>query len=118
MPSTADSRRCSALSNWIVGIRTADYFGLPFEVVLGRRRIGLPFEARRRPGVACRFFPAEQRPPEVCERHQVAERKHHGAGGREYVQQLELRRVLVIAARHAEPAEQVLRKEREVEAEE
>ena len=55
---------------------------------------------------------------EVDHRQQVADGEHRGAGGGEDVQHLELRRVGVIAARHADVAEQELREEGQVEADE
>ena len=61
---------------------------------------------------------ASQRPGEVDQRQQVADRQHAGAGRREQVEHLELRRIRVIAARHALDAQQELREEGQVEADE
>ena len=69
-------------------------------------------------GLRRRALAVQQRPAEIDERQQVADREDRRARRRQHVQHLELRRVLVIAPRHARVAEQVLREEREVEAEE
>src|SRR3546814_19069110 len=55
---------------------------------------------------------------DVCSSDLIRERQDRGAGRRQHIQDLKFRRVFVIAARHAMHAQQVLRKERDVEAEE
>src|SRR5207248_4046201 len=117
-PRRPASRRSSALSNWLVVIRAAADARLLFEVVLWRWRTRLPLEAARAPGVCARASAAEDRPAQIAERQQVTHGEHRRARGGKDVEQRELRRVFVVAPRHAEPAEQVLREEGEVEAEE
>src|ERR687887_2791804 len=118
MPSSDASRRSSVLSNWLVVIGGPRDAGLMLEVVLRRRRARLPFKAARAPRIRARARAKEERPPEVAKRQQVAQREHGGAGRGEEVEQRELRRGFVIAPRHSEPAEEGLREERQVEAEE
>ena len=69
-------------------------------------------------GLAIGARAAEQRPAEIDQRQQVPEREDDGSGRRQHVEGLELGRVVVVAPRHARDAEQVLREEREVEADE
>ena len=62
--------------------------------------------------------PLLERLQEVEHRQHVADAQHRGAGRRHDVEHLELWRVGVIAARHAEVAHDELREERQVEADE
>src|ERR1700688_1256280 len=88
------------------------------EVEGGRRRGGRPLQPLRAPRVGPRLLAVEQRVEEVAERQEVADTQDRGAGGREHVPHLELGRVLTVAARHAEGAEDDLREEGQVEADE
>src|ERR1041384_7987430 len=118
MPRSDASRRSSALSNGLVVIGHTRDVRLVLEVMRRWRRTRLPLEAGRAPRIGAGALAEEEGPAQIAERQQVAHRQHGGAGGGEEVQQRELRRILVIAPRHAEPAAQILRKEREGEAEE
>src|SRR5437879_2804018 len=118
MPRSAASRCSSVLSNWLVVIRAAADARRLFEIVRRRRRARQPFETARAPRIGARTRATEDRPAEIAERQQVAYGEHRRARGGEDVEERELRRVFVVAPRHAEPAEQVLREEGEVEAEE
>src|ERR1700732_2479665 len=88
------------------------------EVEGRRRRGGRPLQPLRAPRVGPCLLAVEQRVEEVAERQQVADTQDRGAGGREHVPHLELGRVLPVAARHAEVAEDELREEGQVEADE
>ena len=88
------------------------------KVLFRRRRRRLPFEARRLPRIVRRLLAVEQRPAEIDERHQIGDGEDHRAAAGENVPDLKNVRIVVIAARHAEPAHDELRQERHVEAEE
>src|SRR5207244_10398987 len=77
-----------------------------------------PFESLRTPWIGTRRGAMAQRPEQVAQWQEIADRKNRRARRRQDVQDLEFRRVFVIAPRHAEIAENELRKEREIEAEE
>src|SRR6476661_1412408 len=88
------------------------------EVLGQRRRLRAPLEARRAPRIRPRDLAVLERPEEVDDRQQVAEAEDTGARRRHHVQHLELVGIHVVAARHAHVAEDELREEREVEADE
>src|SRR5579864_8404176 len=78
------------------------------EVLGERRRLRLPFEPGRAPGISGCPLPVHKRPHQISQRQQIRGREDRGAGGRENVEHLELRRVGVIAPGHAEIAEDEL----------
>src|SRR5690242_15533951 len=88
------------------------------EILGWRWRARLPFQSFGIPRIRGRTCTVEHRPQQITKRQQVSSRQNRGAGRREHIQHLELRSVLMIAARHAFDAEQILRKEGEIEAEE
>src|SRR6202035_230838 len=137
MPKVDASRCCSRLSKWwasavgwlanggllgsegrllavVVGSAGDDRGDV--EVVGWRRRVGVPLEADRAPGVGRAQLPVAHRPDEVGSREEVAEAEDRGAGGRQHVEDLELRRVGPVAPRHAEVSQDELGEEGEVEA--
>src|ERR1035441_2864005 len=75
-------------------------------------------EAGRGPRIVGRGLAVAHRPQEVEHGKQITNAEYRGASGREYVQHLELLRVLEVAARHAEVAEDELGEEGEIEAQE
>ena len=88
------------------------------EVVRQRRRLRRPLESGRVPRIRAGPLALEQRRDEVDADQHVADRQNRCAGRRQHVQHLELRRVDVVAARHAQIAEDELRDERQVEPDE
>src|SRR5208283_3568996 len=86
------------------------------KILGGRRRRSFPFEAGRRPRIITRDLAEERSPGQIDHRHQIADGENRGARGGHHVVHLKFRRVDVIAARHAQIAEQELREERQVEA--
>src|SRR5580700_8963372 len=82
------------------------------------RRGRLPLEASGAPWIGIGNRAVAERPEQIDHGQQIADREHAGAGGRENVQDLKLRRILPVTAGHADVAENELRKEREVEADE
>src|SRR5208282_1233761 len=84
----------------------------------GRRRRGLPLQASGVPGIRAGDLAVAQRPDEVDHRQQIAGGEYAGSGRGENVQRLEFRRILPVAAGHADVAENKLREERQVEADE
>ena len=90
-----------------------------FGKVLGqRRRLGLPLEAGCLPGIVAGDLAVLERPDQVEDRQQVAHAQNGCARGGEDVENLELRRVSCVAPRHAQRAQDELREEGEVEADE
>src|SRR6202161_2350 len=83
-----------------------------------RRRGGFPFETSGSPGIVTGERSVAQRPEQVDHGQQITYREDAGAGRREHVQHLKLRRVLPVAARHPKVAENKLRKEGQVETDE
>src|SRR6185312_8642000 len=87
--------------------------------ILGQgRRLNLPLEACCLPGIVAGDRPVLQRPCQVDQGQQIAYAQDGGAGGGEHVEHLELRRIGVVAARHAQVANYELRHEGQVEADE
>src|ERR1035437_3660066 len=89
-----------------------------FKVVDRRRRRGLPFESGGAPGVGRSHLAVAQGPDEVDHGNHVADGQDASARGGEDVEHLKLRRVGVVAARHPEIAQDELREEGQVEAQE
>src|SRR5690349_8971993 len=134
MPSSATSCCWRRSTNWkaawgsrilrtrlafdAVVVRIAPHFDCALEIVRGRRRRGLPFKTRRLPGVGWRTLAEKDRPREVEKRQEISDGQYRGANRRHHVPDLKLRRINVIAPRHPKNAEDELRKERHVEAEE
>ena len=90
----------------------------PGKVLGQRRRLHLPLEARRLPGIVPRDGAVLQRPRQVENRQQVAHAQNRRARGRKHVQHLELRRVRRIPPRHPQRAQNELREECEIEPDE
>src|ERR1041385_3720530 len=88
------------------------------EVFSRRRRRGLPLEACRIPRIRPRDLPVLQRPEEVERRKDVGEGEDRRSGRRRYVENLELGRIRVVAARDAHVSEDELREEGQVEPDE
>src|ERR1700738_2559685 len=86
------------------------------EVVGGRRRGRHPLEALRAPRVLLAALSPAQRERQVDDDDDEPEREQRGAGGGGAGQRLEPLRELVVAARHPVVAEQELRDEGGVEA--
>src|ERR1700736_3870212 len=82
------------------------------------RRRRLPLQPGRAPGIGGGKFTVAHRPQEIDHGQQVTHGKDGRAGRRKHVQHLELRRILPVTARHAEIAQDELREERQVEADE
>src|SRR5687767_3442580 len=72
------------------------------EVLGGRRRGDLPLEPLGAPRVVRRLLALEERVREIDHRQHVTDRQHGRSSGRQHVPHLELRRIHVIPARHAE----------------
>src|SRR6266545_3006557 len=89
---------------WII-VGSHGHDGRLGEVVLWRRRLGLPFQARGTPGIRAGFAAEKKRPREVTERERVADAENRRARAREHVERLEFRRIDMIAPRHPEIAE-------------
>src|SRR6185437_9071588 len=77
-------------------------------------RAGLPLEALGAPGIASGMSAMPYGPGEIEHRQYVPRCQDGGAGGGEDVEELELRRVLEVAPRHALEAQDELREEREI----
>ena len=94
--------------------------GLFVEIERRRRRGGLPLQAGGVPGIVRSRLAVAHRPQEINHGQQISHAEHGCAGGREHVQHLKFGHVavIVVAARHAHVAEQELREEREIEADE
>src|ERR1051325_2102890 len=141
IPRLDASRCCSRSSNWCATMlgrtRWASAIALPRrlwpahvivrvvrgdgrrrEVVLGRRRRCRPLERGAPPRVGAGALAVLEGPEQIAEWQRVADGEDRRARAREHVQHVELRRIHRVAARHAEIAEDVLREEREIEAEE
>src|SRR5579871_3219730 len=89
------------------------------EVLGDGRGLGLPLERQAAPRVLRRPLAARsERRHEVTEREEETEAEDERAVRRERVERLELLQVRVVAARHATRAEEELREERHVEADE
>ena len=88
------------------------------EILGARRRRRLPFEPGCAPGIGRRPLAPEHRPAQIRERQQVRGGEADRAGRGQHVEDLEFRRIAGVAARHALEAQDELRKEGQVEAEE
>src|SRR5260370_14627858 len=93
-------------------------FGRDFEIFGHRRRGRLPFEAGSRPWIGSSDGTVAHGPDKINHGEQVAEREDGGSGGGHHIEDLELRRIAGIAARHAQVAKNKLREEGEIEAKE
>ncbi len=82
------------------------------------RRIRFPLQARGGPGILPGNLAVTHGPGEISHREQIAQRENRCARRGQDVQHLKFRRIGVIAPRHAEIAENELREERQVEADE
>src|SRR5579864_6980628 len=89
-----------------------------FEIESRRRRLRLPLETGGIPRIVGSRLAVTHRPEEVEHGQEIAHAENSGARGRENVEHLELRRILVIAARHAVVTKNELREERQVESDE
>src|SRR6185437_3038343 len=119
--------KCSATSfmsdrpsgpGWVVGVWGTVDPGHLLEILLGRRRAGAPLQSGRTPGIVRSARAAAHRPDQIEQRQYVTECEHAGAGGGELIEDLELRRVVVISARHAREPEHELWVEGQIEADE
>src|SRR6185437_11801279 len=110
-------RREAAVAR-IVAIGQLRHDGRAREVVRRWRRGGSPFEPGRTPGICLGALAEEYGPGEIAEREQVRDGENGRAGRGQNVPGLQVWRVGVVATRHAEIAEDELREEREVEADE
>src|SRR6202041_2527183 len=88
------------------------------EIFRGRRRGRLPFETFRAPGIRSGNRAVANGPEQIDQRDQIADAENGSAGGRHHVEHLKFSGVDGVAARHAQVAENELREEREVEADE
>src|SRR5512140_887128 len=87
------------------------------EVVRGRRRGRHPLESLAAPGIGHGAAAVPERDGQVDEDDHEPEGEQRGAGGGGHVERLELLRVLVVAPRHPEVAEQELGNEGGIESE-
>src|SRR5256885_2707943 len=99
-------------------VRLPIHNGSLVEIFGERWRSGLPFEAGCGPGIRSGNLAIAHRPREIDHRQEIAKRKNRSARGGHDVEHLKFRRVIVIAARHAEAAKNELREECEIEADE
>src|SRR3954451_10057644 len=140
MPSVVDSRCCSMFAKWccsecwatasvltangdllrhlVVFVGFPRYDGSFIEVESRRRRGGHPFQSNGVPWIVAGQCAVTQRPQQINERQQVSDSKDGSARAGEHVQHLELTRVRVILTRHTDIAENELRQESQVEANE
>src|SRR6478736_943868 len=101
-----------------IGIGFFGYHWNFMEIVRRRRRGGLPLKARCAPWIVAGDFSIPERPEEINQGQNKSNRKHGCAGAGKNVQHLEFFRIRVITARHTKVAEDKLREERQVEADE
>ncbi len=97
-------------------VRFPGNYGSDFEILRERGRLRGPLEASGGPGIIAGNLAVESRPSKVNHREQVTDSQDGSAGSRHDVVHLKLRRIHMVAARHAEIAENELREEGEVEA--
>ena len=91
--------------------------GVSMKLCFGGGEGRLPFQARSRAmGSACGAS-AFERPEKINQRQQIADAENGRARRREHIENLELRRIGVIAPRHSEIAQHELREERQIESE-
>src|SRR5882762_7684150 len=102
----------------IVVVRLPSNFGRDIEIFSDRRRGRLPFEASARPRIGAGYFTVAHGPSEINHRQQVAQREDGSSGSGHHIEHLKFRRIAGVAARHAQIAENELREEREIEAQE
>src|ERR1700722_12722340 len=88
------------------------------KVLCQRRRLNLPFQASRLPGVTARDLTVLERPGHIEHRQQITDAKYRGARCRQDIQHLELRRISMVAARHAQVANDELGEEGQDESNE
>src|SRR6267378_1559881 len=102
----------------IVVVRLPRDFGRDIEIFSDRRRGRLPFEASAGPRVGTGYFTVAHGPSEINHRQQVAQREDGSSGSGHHIEHLKFRRIAGVASRHAQIAENKLREEREIEAQE
>src|SRR5712675_1798927 len=102
----------------IVVVRLPSDFGRDVEIFSDRRRGRLPFEASARPRIGAGYFTVAHGPSEINHRQQVAQREDGSSGSGHHIEHLKFRRIAGVAARHAQIAENELREEGEIEAQE
>src|SRR6185295_19368005 len=88
------------------------------EILSRRRRRSAPFQPRQVPWVCLSQFAVTHRPNQINERNQQAHTEDRRARRRQHIEHLELRRISVVAPRHAEVTRYKLRQERQVEPDE
>src|SRR5580704_7370819 len=88
------------------------------EIFRGRRRRRFPFETFRAPGIRSGDRAVPNRPEQVDQRNQIADAENGGAGGGHHVEHLEFAGIYRVAAGHAQIAQDELREEREIKADE
>src|ERR1700730_9214852 len=79
-----------------------------------RRRRSHPLQAGSAPGIVLRNFSIAHGPQEIHHRQKISDRENSGPGGRENVQHLEFRRILPVATRHPQVAQNELGEESQV----
>src|SRR5689334_2850337 len=99
---------------WAVIVRFFCNDGSLVEIKGGGRRLNFPLEAGRAPGIRTRFRSGPQRPEEIDHRYQVSDTQNRSARGREDIEGLEFRRIVMIPPRHTEIAQYELREEGQV----
>src|ERR1700674_5756518 len=82
------------------------------------RRKSHPLQAGSAPGIVRRNFSIAHGPQEIHHRQKISDRENSGSGGRENVQPLEFRRILPVAARHPQVAQDELGEKCQVESQE
>src|SRR5208283_3026405 len=99
-------------------IRFPGDYGRNREILRGWRRWSFPFQTGGGPGIVARDLAKKGGPSEINHGHEITDSENGGAGSGHHVVNLKFRRIDVIAARHAQIAEQELRKKRQVETDE
>src|ERR1700676_2470398 len=102
----------------VVVVRLPSDFGRNLEILGGRRRRRLPFEASGRPGVRSGNGAVTHGPDKIHHGKQIAEGEDGSSRGGHYVEHLKFRGIAGIAARHAHVSKNELREKCEIEAEE
>src|SRR5277367_1959432 len=88
------------------------------KIFRGRRRRRFPFETFRAPGIRSGDWAVANGPEQVDQRDQIADSENGRAGRGHHVEHLKFAGIYGVAAGHTQVAENELRKEREVEADE
>src|SRR5215469_49647 len=101
----------------VVVVGFPGYDGLLGKIERGRRRLHSPLQTSGAPRVIGRGFAVTHRPQEIDHRQEIAHGKNRRARGREHIEHLILGRILPVAARHAQIAEDELREEGKIESE-